>query len=70
MKPILYNETIPVYREWKLSPVNKYMTKAVESPKYRTISFLKEKGLSLIYWIITRKTFIFWMKMIGIYPLD
>jgi hypothetical protein len=64
MKPILYNETVPLFREYKfLYPLNKGVMNVTLS-RWVKIKMFIHSSLSII-----KREFIFWMKMIGFLDL-
>lgn len=64
MKPIVYQEKLSgVYREYQFLPLNKRVEKA---RSWRLKTYLENAFVNFIYYIFTRKSFVFWGKMIGL----
>jgi len=63
MKPIVYSERIPLYREYKYVPLNK---RVEISRSWRLKTYLEKIFVDFIYYIFTRKYFVFWGKMLGV----
>lgn len=69
MKPIVYSERIPLYRDYKYVPLNKNVRVLRKSRIAKYLIFLEDLPVNVIYYLITRKGFIFWAKMLGFLPI-
>lgn len=67
MKPILYNHTVPVFKEYKFRfPLNN----KVKTVKQSWINSLLIKLLNCRFVLSIKKEIVFWLKMVGFIDLN
>jgi len=67
MKPILYNHTVPVFKEYKFHyPLNKVVKVTKQSLSNRLLNWVIETR----FFLSIKRECIFWLKMIGFIKLN